>query len=105
MLWGLGAAVIFTLPVSAQSVVNQSSTGYCSPNINNVTGNVTFNCTGIPEDLQKRIDELFSLPKTINRINRRLDKLEKNNGKLKDIEFQLEEQTAKINEWIASTKR
>ena len=61
----------------APTVIHQSTTGWCSPVIANVTGNVTVNCIGVD-------------PRALNRLNAQLAKKDQ----------QLTAKIAEANEWV-----
>ena len=45
----IAAAYLLLMGAAAQAqvVIHQTTTGWCSPNIHNVTGKVTVNCKGV----------------------------------------------------------
>src|SRR5258708_7851682 len=44
------ATLVFVLQASRTTVIQQTSTGACSPNFANITGHVTFICNGVNPD-------------------------------------------------------
>ena len=67
----------FAMAAEAPTVIHQSTSGWCSPVIANVTGNVTVNCIGVD-------------PRALNRLNAQLAK--KNQ--------QLSATIAEANQWV-----
>ncbi len=59
MRWpgALLACAVSTLPVSFAAYGQQTTTGYCSPIISNVTGNVTTNCVVTVAALKNQVQE------------------------------------------------
>src|ERR1035438_3584662 len=52
--------LIFMAAQQAQPMVIQQSSGWCSPNIANVVGNVTLNCIGVDPRALKRLNAELS---------------------------------------------
>jgi len=91
-----GAAALSQAPKAVTPKVEQKSAGPCSPNIANVSGNVTLEfrggCAGIDPRAVKQINEfLRDFPKTQRRLQELLD--------LKDQE--LAEKVKEIEEWTS----
>ena len=67
----------FAMAAEAPTVIHQSTSGWCSPVIANVTGNVTVNCIGVD-------------PRALNRLN----------SQLSTKNQQLSAKIAEANQWV-----
>jgi hypothetical protein len=67
------AEVMLLAAVAAQAptVVRQTTTGWCSPIITNVTGNVTVNCIGVDPRALKRLNA--ELNRTSKELSGKID--------------------------------
>src|SRR5271166_2254600 len=86
----LSALLIPLVVVAAQQpqpTLVQKSSGWCSPNIANVTGNVTVNCTGVDPRALKRLNAELSRKNL--RLADKIREADEWTGKYKELDERL----------------